>query len=74
METFIAAIWVTFIFGSFSYMLLKYPHDVLKVSPFSRKFTENPLLKIFIKFVGWIFLLLVISVWTEAIVTQLGVV
>lgn len=65
---FMTAIWVTFIFGSFSYIMLKYPHEVLKVSPFSRGFAESPLLKIYIQFVGWVFVLLIIGVWTDAFI------
>ncbi|KEK12593.1 hypothetical protein EP18_08245 [Lysinibacillus sphaericus] len=65
---FMTAIWVTFFFGSFSYIMLKYPHDVLKVSPFSRGFAESPLLKFYIQFVGWVFVLLIIGVWTDAFI------
>ncbi|MFJ7919204.1 hypothetical protein ACIQ6U_05525 [Lysinibacillus fusiformis] len=48
--------------------MLKYPQDVLKVSPFSRGFAESPLLKIYIQFVGWVFVLLIIGVWTDVII------
>ncbi|MCT6931604.1 hypothetical protein ACIG2L_04545 [Lysinibacillus fusiformis] len=48
--------------------MLKYPHDVLKVSPFSSGFAESPLLKIYIQFVGWVFVLLIIGVWTDAFI------
>jgi len=48
--------------------MLKYPHDVLKVSPFSRGFAESPLLKFYIQFVGWVFVLLIIGVWSDAFI------
>ncbi|MDD1504274.1 MULTISPECIES: hypothetical protein [unclassified Lysinibacillus] len=66
---FIMAILVTLIFGSFSYMLLKFPEDFLKMSSFSDKFTEKPFLKKFVKFMGWWFLLLVVGVWIIAIIS-----
>ncbi|GIN23096.1 hypothetical protein J1TS3_42300 [Siminovitchia fordii] len=63
------AILVTLIFGTFSYMLLKHPDGVLKVSSFSDKFSEKPFLKKFIKFMGWWFLIIVIGVWIIAIIS-----
>lgn len=66
---FIMAILVTLIFGTFSYMLLKHPDGVLKVSSFSDKFSEKPFLKKFIKFMGWWFLIIVIGVWIIAIIS-----
>lgn len=66
---FIMAILVTLIFGTFSYMLLKHPDSVLKVSSFSDKFSEKPFLKKFLKFMGWWFLLLVLGIWIIAIIS-----
>ncbi|WP_255505292.1 hypothetical protein [Lysinibacillus sphaericus] len=66
---FIMAILVTLIFGSFSYMLLKFPEDFLKMSSFSDKFTKKPFLKKFVKFTGWWFLILVVGVWIIAIIS-----
>lgn len=66
---FIMAILVTLIFGTFSYMLLKHPDGVLKVSSFSDKFSEKPFLKKLIKFMGWWFLIIVIGVWIIAIIS-----
>jgi len=63
------AILVTLIFGSFSYMLLKFPEDFLKMSSFSDKITEKPFLKKFVKFTGWWFLILVIGIWIIAFIS-----
>lgn len=69
MEMFVVAILFTLIFGSFSYMLLKNPEAVLKVSSFSQKSSEKPRLKKFVKIMGWWFLLLVIGVWIIAAIS-----
>ncbi len=69
MEMFVIAIIFTLIFGTFSYMLLKHPEGVLKVSSFSDKFSEKPFLKKFLKFMGWWFFLLVIGVWIISIIS-----
>ncbi|SKC10558.1 hypothetical protein SAMN06295926_12359 [Lysinibacillus sp. AC-3] len=66
---FIMAILVTLIFGSFSYMLLKFPDDFLKMSSFSEKFIKKSFLKKYVKFIGWWFLILVIGVWIIAILS-----
>ncbi|MED3574647.1 hypothetical protein [Cytobacillus praedii] len=69
MEVFVISLLFTLIFGTFSYMLLKHPEGVLKVSSFSHRFSEKPFLKKFLMFMGWWFLLLVIGVWIIFIVT-----
>lgn len=66
---FIMAILVTLIFGTFSYMLLKHPDSVLKVSSFSGKFFEKPSLKKFLKVMGWWFLVIVAGTWIIAIIS-----
>ncbi|WP_126293780.1 hypothetical protein [Lysinibacillus telephonicus] len=63
------AILFTLIFGSFSYLLLKNTDSVLKTTSFSKKFTNNPLLKKFLVFMGWWFLIIVAGVWVIAIIT-----
>ncbi|MET4562782.1 hypothetical protein ABIA69_003973 [Lysinibacillus parviboronicapiens] len=69
MEMLIMAIVVTFIFGSFSYMLLKHPESVLTVSSFSEQLSRKPILAKFLKFMGWWCLLLVIGIWIIAIIS-----
>lgn len=69
MEMFIIAILFTLIFGTFSYMLLKYPEKVLEVSSFSDKWSQKPFLNKFLKFMGWWFLLLVIGAWILSIIS-----
>ncbi|MGE7690000.1 hypothetical protein ACQKMI_12435 [Lysinibacillus sp. NPDC097214] len=66
---FIMAILVTLIFGSFSYMLLKFPEDFLKMSSFSEKITKKPFLKKYVQFTGWWFLIIVIGIWIIAILS-----
>ncbi len=69
LEMFIMAILVTLIFGSFSYMLLSYPEDFLKMSSFSAKFIKKSFLKKYVKFMGWWFLIIVIGIWIIAIIS-----
>ncbi|MDM5248626.1 MULTISPECIES: hypothetical protein [unclassified Lysinibacillus] len=69
MEMFIVAILITLIFGSISYMLLKHPEGAIQMSSFSDDFKKKPILKKFIKFMGWWFLLLVIAAWIVAIIS-----
>lgn len=64
---FIVAIFVTLIFGMFSYMLLKNTESLLEMSSF--KFSDKPISKKFLKFMGWWFLLLVIASWILAIIS-----
>lgn len=64
---FIIALLITLIFGMFSYMLLKNTESVQKMSSF--KFSEKPIFKKFLRFMGWWFLLLVIAAWIVAFIS-----
>lgn len=64
---FIVAIFVTLIFGMFSYMLLKNTESLLEMSSF--KISDKPISKKFLKLMGWWFLLLVIASWILAIIS-----
>lgn len=69
LEMFIVAILITLIFGSISYMLLKHPEGAIQLSSFSDDFKKKPFLKMFLKFMGWWFLLLVIAAWIVAFIS-----
>ncbi|MFJ7183928.1 hypothetical protein [Lysinibacillus xylanilyticus] len=69
LELFIVAILITLIFGSISYMLLKHPEGAIQMSSFSDEFKKKPFFRMFLKFMGWWFLLLVIAAWIVAIIS-----
>ena len=69
LEMFIVAILITLIFGSISYMLLKHPEGAIQMSSFSDEFKKKPFFKMFLKFMGWWFLLLVIAAWVVAFIS-----
>lgn len=61
---FLKAIVVTLIFGMGSYKLLKKPKNV---NSFSNNFFDNPIIKIFLRLMGYWFIFVILGTWFLAI-------